>query len=560
MKKLLSLAVLIALLLFPGAASAASITAENWDIRAKAEQNGDLLIVEEISYRFDEDFNGVYRSISKEGTDGIRILSVEEILGETTTPYAAVTHANNEDVQRYTFEEKSDYVLLKIFAPVRSKEKKIFRITYQTENVVIKQQDTADFNYSFLGDSNEIPVETMRISLQIPGSDLTGKPRFFIGKSSESTLVSDGDRIILTMNDVPASSEVTLRVLYPLEFLSSGMRSGNLTKNSIVVEAAEREERVRRRAATIAQLTLLLPAGIALVGALTVLGLHFSRPKGDPGGPYSIDELKPAEAAHFLSTGTAACLHSTVFDLVRRRVLSVEKSDVGADAVYFYMADPTALLDTYERRILDFYFHEIGDGTRFRLSDAEKYFEEESTRSAFLRMSSKIITDLKQNLKDQGLTQSSFPVPIFALLLFVTALVSIFFAIRGSTPWLGVALAAVICSVILLAKPKRSACGKALRQYYRALRKDLKNGIFPNVDSDLALVYAIALDVEKQAKKSYDFDADDTAYWIPMYMIASSSSNYRKMYNMSSYYDDDSGSGGGGGFSGSAGGGGSGGF
>ena len=50
-----------------------------WTVNASLEDTGDLLVTEDISFRFNDAYNGVFRDIVLDGTSGISGLEVFEI-------------------------------------------------------------------------------------------------------------------------------------------------------------------------------------------------------------------------------------------------------------------------------------------------------------------------------------------------------------------------------------------------------------------------------------------------------------------------------------------------
>jgi len=151
------LVVFASILLLPKEAKAKDdLYITDWLVEATILDNGDLSITEDITFEFNDEFNGVYRDIGLNKTSGVSDIDVQEITDNKSVLYEAVDSAKNGDSKVYTLKKSSNKMLVKIFSPSKN-ELKTFRISYIVKNVAIKYNDIAELYYKFLGDDNELP-------------------------------------------------------------------------------------------------------------------------------------------------------------------------------------------------------------------------------------------------------------------------------------------------------------------------------------------------------------------------------------------------------------------
>lgn len=82
MKKFIYILVMLLIISFvPNSAFADNnLIISNWTVDSILLENGDLSIVEDITFKFNDRFNGVFRDIVLEGTGGIKDFSLYEIV------------------------------------------------------------------------------------------------------------------------------------------------------------------------------------------------------------------------------------------------------------------------------------------------------------------------------------------------------------------------------------------------------------------------------------------------------------------------------------------------
>ena len=70
---------------------------QRWIVNSSLLENGDLKISEDITFNFRDKFNGVFRNIVLEGTDGISEIQLYELVEGDEIPYTLNMDANKGD-------------------------------------------------------------------------------------------------------------------------------------------------------------------------------------------------------------------------------------------------------------------------------------------------------------------------------------------------------------------------------------------------------------------------------------------------------------------------------
>src|SRR5690554_5277324 len=104
------------LVCFPQNAKAKEdLTIPDWVVNAQLFETGDLQIVEDITFEFNDEFNGVFREIILDKTSGISDIQVWELTSSAPSEYIKVQDAKNGDSDVFLTEEESEKSTIQIF-------------------------------------------------------------------------------------------------------------------------------------------------------------------------------------------------------------------------------------------------------------------------------------------------------------------------------------------------------------------------------------------------------------------------------------------------------------
>lgn len=148
----------------------ASYSIENMDIQATIQDNGDLKVEQDITYKFNSSYNGIYVTIpyslndveAKNVLEGSRINDnfytgnnvvindVSVSTGQDYNSFKRTNYASNGDNGVYTIVREGNLEKIKVYSPSQYIEKN-FKLKYIIQNVCVKHNDVGELYYNFIG-------------------------------------------------------------------------------------------------------------------------------------------------------------------------------------------------------------------------------------------------------------------------------------------------------------------------------------------------------------------------------------------------------------------------
>lgn len=591
-KKLLTLLILILILLLsPTSFADNDLIINRWIVESTLLENGDLLVVEDLTFQFKSKFNGVYRDIVTDLTDGIENLELYEILDGKENPYSFVSSAKNGDNGVYIITKENNGIKLKVFFPAKSKTTKTFRFKYTVKNVAVKHIDTGELYYKFIGKENPTPVEYFSATIKLPDSNRERTKIFAHGPSNGQINFIEDDLIKMEVSDLKSKTFVEARILFPETFIGNSSRTGKNTFDKIIGEELsfiEREEIRSKSRMRNKYLLERLSLTTTTLGILLVSSVY-RKLRRDPEifnelKTLQPEDISPAELRAFINAGVVdgRALMTTIFDLARKGYISIEeiepKKKKNKDFLFIRNDKSVTDLLSLEIYVLNWLFNTIGDGSSVSTIDIEEYRKKKS---------SKIYKDIndwskmvKDSLKDRGYYEKHTGLSVYLIISYIiTLIVGIitmsFGSLLGLVPILFSTVLLIYGILLIL---RRSDKGYVQYRLWMDIRKDLKNQRYvmkdyDSIPKDKSLLYALALGLPMKhlnTFRDYISDSYSPAHWSSWYFMTNKhggSSFEDRLY--SSFYGSSASTtsssiGGGGGFSAGggagAGGGGAGGF
>ena len=167
MKKLLTILTIIIILISPKnvLADNREYFIDNLNINAQILANGDVVVNEILHYRFDGEFNGIYRNLNLNGTDQYLINSVSII--DSSGNIIEATEGYNEENNTYEIKESSDSIQIKLFCK-SSNESKNINLNYTIKGAAKKYTDYSQLYWNFYNVKNidSIKEGTLKITLK----------------------------------------------------------------------------------------------------------------------------------------------------------------------------------------------------------------------------------------------------------------------------------------------------------------------------------------------------------------------------------------------------------
>ncbi|MGG7214774.1 DUF2207 family protein [Clostridium nigeriense] len=141
------------------------------NIEAQILNNGDVVVNEIIEYRFNGDFNGIYRNLNLEGADTYLVNGISII--DNTGNTIEATEEYNDENNTYQINEDYNTTQIKIFSK-SSNESKKFNLNYTIKGAAKKYTDYSKLYWNFYDVENIASVKegTLKISLKDENLDI----------------------------------------------------------------------------------------------------------------------------------------------------------------------------------------------------------------------------------------------------------------------------------------------------------------------------------------------------------------------------------------------------
>lgn len=564
---------------------------QRWIVDSTLLENGDLEISEDITFNFRDKFNGVFRNIVLEGTDGISEIQLYELVEGDEIPYTLNMDANKGDQKVFKSEVENNTEEIMIFSPSKN-EKKTFRIKYTLSNVGIKHNDIGELYYKFLGDENDTPIDYFSAIVSLPSIDRTNTKIFGHGPSNGEIVFLEDDKVKLEVSDVPSNEFIEGRILFPKEFLPSSSNIGNKTLQDIVDEELilnkELEEKAQRQS-KMKDLFSNVSIVIAGIGTL-IIAFIFNKFRRDPDiyskvSSLTPENITPAELRLFnTSMNDSRSLMTTVFDLARKGHISINEEDNSEgkkkDFIIKNIQKPKGGLLSHEIYLLGWLFNTIGNGEELSTKDIETYRNKSYGKfyKEFGEWQSKIKSNLyDRDYYDHSTKNSGIGLLLLSLISFIISIVA--FVNSSFYGFFSMFIAVFSFTYGLYLLTRKSDYGYIQDQIWKDYKRDLERfGKTPEnydeiIPQDKDLIYGLALGLPMKSLNKFRDNMPQvrlSSHWMYWYFITNTKggSSFEDSLNSSIYGTTStttSGSfGGGGGFSGGggggAGGGGAGGF
>ena len=597
MKKYIIFTLIFILVLLPmNVFAEESLSISRWVVASELMENGDLQIIEDLTFVFNDEFNGVFRDIVLQGTDGIADIELYEVVDGTEKPFTLNQKAKKGDRNVYSFEEDINSINLMFFSPSKVEEK-TFRIKYTLFNVAVMHNDTGEFYYKYLGEENETPIDYFSANLTFSEFHKENIKIFAHGPLNGTINFVDDNSIKLEVVDVPNRTYIEARVLYPKEYTPLSNNTGNSSFNGIMEEEAsyirKLEEQQQIKEANKGIFNKISIALIAL-GAI-ILGLFLKLTKRNPDIYNSMNSLypkdiSPAELNLFMNqyVDTRGLL-ATIFDLARREYLEINEIDAAADNkkkshkkedfIFTRKNKTDGDLLEHEKYLIDWLFNNIGNGSSVSTLDIENYRTKKMMD--FNKKQAEWTKLVKERLGSRGYFEQKFKgIGLLFILLsivgFTIGIISLVFEGLYGIGAIVVASIIFVFSIILM--NRKSDEGYIQYGLWKDFKKEFNNykDLDIGIPKDLTLIYAVALGLSMKNLEEYrrgygnDYYPMYWGYWYFIHSNRKGGSAFEDRLNNSFYgytgtsNPNSTSFGGGGGFTGGggggAGGGGAGGF
>jgi len=374
-------------------------------------ENGDAVVMEEITYDFDGDFNGVLRNIDYTRTSGLKDLTVGVKEGENITYFSESTGAGT---YVYELEDTGEYANLTIYEP-SSDEKKTFYIGYTLVNVAEKYNDIGIFNRKIIDRGWDVPLNNITINITIPEGAVKEDLKVYAhGPLTGESEIVDERTFLFTVPSFNGEFIETL-VIFPPELISASTNVFEQDElqnildneqeladraNEIREEAIrEQEELLEREEREKASRPIFGAAIAAALGSIFVMFRKFTRElKPEFMGDYYRElpeDYSPAVMTYLLTKGRTKDddIIATLLDLARKKVVKLRPMKIESGLIFKKEEDTFEItwmdkeklsgLLPHEQFLATWFIDEIGGGTGLVLDDLEKIVKKQKAALQF---------------------------------------------------------------------------------------------------------------------------------------------------------------------------------
>ena len=374
-------------------------------------ENGDAVVMEEITYDFDGDFNGVLRDIDYSRTSGLKDLTVGVKEGENITYF---NESTGSGTYVYELDDTGEIAKLKIYEPSNS-EVKTFYIGYTLVNVAEKYNDIGIFNRKIIDSGWSVPLNNITINITIPeGAAKEDLKVYAHGPLTGESSIVDEHTFKFTAPSLNYEFLETL-VIFPPELISASTNVFERDElqnildneqqladeaNEIREEAIrEQEELLKREERERASRPIFGAAIAAALGSIFVMFRKFTRElKPEFMGDYYRElpeDYSPAVMTYLLTKGRTKDddIIATLLDLARKKVIKLRPMKIESGMIFKKEEDTFEItwldkgklsgLLPHEQFLATWFIDEIGGGTGLVLDDLEKVVKKQKAALQF---------------------------------------------------------------------------------------------------------------------------------------------------------------------------------
>lgn len=252
-KTILFILVFTALIIFTNKVQAKSYEIKNMDIQATVEKNGSVSIKQEMTYKFNGEYNGIYIDIPDQVNDieydtyrvqttlkdslyNASNVIINKVLIENREA-AKVFSAYNGDNNVYVESAANNMRRIKIYSPSVNTEKK-FTLEYTLTNLCVKHNDIGELYYNFIGGGWETTIGNLNIDIYLPNNESSKKELYVFGHgpyNGDCKIISN-KKFNFTVSNIKPGQYVAARVLFPTSNIQNSTKKSNLNALSLVLQ------------------------------------------------------------------------------------------------------------------------------------------------------------------------------------------------------------------------------------------------------------------------------------------------------------------------------------
>lgn len=480
--------------------------------------DGTADVTEQYTYEFDDDFNGITRSlIEKKGT--------------TIDNFSAAENGKPLKVEIedgvYQIHRKGD-----------DGETIQIELNYEISNAVEKFEDGAQFYWAFFDESNESEYGDLTIAVT-PPAPAENTEALGYEEAYGTERVADDGTALFELGYVPEGENANVRAIFEPELFPDAETLAGTVRDDI----AKDRENLKNEAAAFAKnqqtaRNIGIPA-IAIGGVFLLIGTFalwfraYKRKRQIRNYPYeffvpkesmSIPALLYFTNSVFLSPNA---ISTAILELMRKGNIKQLSED------HFELVHRKTGHD-HEAVLIELLFDQIGDGREFKLSGVEQFTKNEDNHAAYNEAIAKWNKGVSQEVKAKGFYEKHTMLRWTAGLLSATFIgLAIYTGIYELFPWMAASIVLAMAAFgIAISYSPITFEGHEIRHNWRQLKAAMQNlpanqwDRLKTDEKQRAYAYLLGSDPKTAERKAMAFTsaesaADDSSFVMnPIFMTA----------------------------------------
>ncbi|TAA72785.1 DUF2207 domain-containing protein [Planococcus salinarum] len=455
------LAFVLVLLLLPTHAFAVDFEITEVRIDAHLNKDGTAEVTEQFTYDFEDDFNGITRSlIPKQGT------AIES--------FSASENGNALKVE-------SEDGLYKVYRSGEAGDTVEVELSYQIAGAVEKFEDGAQFYWPFFDESNESEYGDMTIRV-IPPAPAADVQALGYGEAYGTEMITNDGSVLFELGSVPAGENADIRAIFEPELFPSLTAQDGTVRDDL----AQDREQLENEAAIFAQnqqtaRNFGIPA-IVIAGALLLAGIllawfrAFQRKQKIRKTPYEFfvpkDTMSIPALLHFTHSSSLSpnTISAAIMDLMR-------KGNIRQLSENHFELINRHTDHLHEDALIGLLFDEIGNGREFTLEQVEAYTQQESNHPAYNEAMAEWNKGISDEVKAQGFFEKHPGLRGTAgILSLVFVGLAIYTGIYGLFPWVAASIVLALTALgFAIGYSPITYEGHVLRRNWRRMDDAMEN-------------------------------------------------------------------------------------
>ncbi|HSI68257.1 MAG TPA: DUF2207 domain-containing protein, partial [Planococcus sp. (in: firmicutes)] len=357
----------VLILLIPTQVHAIDFDISEVRIDVELNEDGTANVTEQFTYQFDDDFNGITRSlIAKEGT------SIEN--------FSAAENGTSLTVER----EDGFY---RIYRSGQGGDTVEIDLSYEIINAVEKFEDGAQFYWAFFDQSNESEYGDMTIFVTPPAP---AEDTVALGyeEAFETERLTDDGAVIFELGFVPDGENANIRAIFEPDLFPDAAALNGTVRDDLAEEREQLEDeaalfaRNQQIAGNIGVPTIAIIGALLLIGILMAWMRAFQRKRQIRNQPYEF--FVPKE-----SMSIPALLHFTNSPVLSPNVISaailelMRKGNIRQLAEDHFELINRETEHSHEDALIRLLFDRIGGGREFKLEQVQEFTENEDHHETY---------------------------------------------------------------------------------------------------------------------------------------------------------------------------------